>query len=151
MKNIIHFFMVFIPLLISGFIYKFDPLFYDNLNKPWFTLPKYMFSIIWIILFIIISISVVKCINKTNIIKDRDYFYTLLSNYISIYAYIIMFFNLKSPIFGFIMCIATFISAVFLFKETKRIINKSSFILIPYILWSIYAGILSGFIFFMNF
>lgn len=149
--KLLKFILFFIPFLISGFIFKYDSTFYSNLSKPSFTLPSVFFSIFWIIIFILICITIVIVSSKESIFKNKDYFYSLLSVYFSIYAFNIMFWFLKSPIFGFILSICTFITSIIFYKETKRIINKSSLLLLPFILQTIYAVILSGFIFFMNF
>ena len=151
MKNILKFVLFLIPLLSTGFIFRIDPIFYNSLNKPWFTLPNYLFSIFWIIIFILLSISTTIVSNKIKIINDKDYLYSVIAVYVCIYSYMFLFFELKSPLFGFIGSFATLISSIFLILETKRIIDKKCFFLIPLLIQSLYGTILSAFIMFMNF
>ena len=151
MKNVLKFLMFLIPLILTGFIFRVDPAFYNGLNKPFFTLPASLFSIFWIIIFILLSISSVIVSNKISIFNDKDYLYSLIAVYVCIYSYMFLFFGLKSPLFGFIGSFATLVSSIFLTIETKRLIDKNYILLIPLLLQSTYGTILSAFIMFMNF
>ena len=52
---------------------------------------------------------------------------------------------------SFVMTAITFISSIFFFIETKEINKKASYFLIPYIVFSSYAFIVSLSIYIMNF
>lgn len=146
--KILIFIICFIPFIISSFSYKFDLVYYNSLYKPFFTLPNVYFNIIWIIIFILLSISITKYYYNQK--YNRDFTYVLLSNYFSIYLYIYSFFTLKSPLISFVCSIFTLVSSYSLFKEIKKISNKSSLLVLPYNIFLIYLTILSGFVCFMN-
>lgn len=150
MKNIIKFILFLIPYLLIGIFIRVDKVYYNSLNKPIFTLPSAYFSIIWIIIFILICITAVMISNKIRLLNSNDYLYTLISSYVTVFTYMLLFFVLKSPLLGFIGSVSSLLCSIFLFKETKKILDKYYLLLIPYILQNIYGVILSIFILFMN-
>lgn len=151
MKKILRFILLLFPWLLSGIIFKVDLDYYNYLNLPGFVLPNKLISIIWIILYILITISIYKISINKNILKEKDYFYVLITNFLANSLFIYGFFYLKSPFFGFILTTITLISSIFLFIETKKLNKKASYYLIPYIVFNVYAFILSLSIYIMNF
>ena len=108
-------------------------------------------SIIWFIIYILNTISIIIVSKKTNIFKNRDYLYILLTNYLANELFMYFFFYLMSPFLGFAITTVVMLSTIFLFVETKKISKKSSYFLMPYIIYSIYTFILMSTIYFMNF
>ena len=151
MKKVLIFLSCFIPWLISGIIFKYDASYYEMLNIPSFALSPKLISITWIIIYILIAISIYKVRQEKSILKEGDYLYVLITNYLANQLFLYGFFNLKSPFFGFILTTITFISSIFLFLETKRLNKNASYFLIPYILYNTYAFILSITTYIMNF
>lgn len=151
MKKVLRFLICFLPWLISGIIFKYDPNYYDMLNIPSFALPPKIISIVWIILYVLIAISIYKVSSEKNIVKESDYFYVLITNYLANQLFLYSFFNLKSPFFGFVLTTVTLISSLFLFMETKKLNKKASYFLVPYSVFSVYAFILSLTVYIMNF
>ncbi len=151
MKKILRFIIILIPWLLEGLIFKVDLEYYNTLNLPSFTLPNKIISILWLLIYILISISIYKISNIKNIFKEKDYFYVLITNYLANQLFIYGFFYLKSPFFGFILTTITLVSSIFLFLESKKLNTKASFYLIPYIIYNVYAFILSLTIYIMNF
>ena len=121
------------------------------LNLPIFTLNNKIISIIWFIIYILITISIIFVYKKTNIFKNNDYLYILLTNYLSNQLFMYFFFKLMSPFLGFAVTTTTFLSSIFLYLETKKISLKASYFLIPYMLYGLYAFILMSTVYFMNF
>lgn len=151
MKKILRFIILLFPWLLSGIIFKVDLDYYNYLNLPGFVLPNKLISIIWIILYVLITISIYKISINKNIFKEKDYFYVLITNFLANSLFIYGFFYLKSLFFGFILTTITLISSIFLFIETKKLNKKASYYLIPYIVFNVYAFILSLSIYIMNF
>ncbi len=121
------------------------------LNLPIFTLNNKIISIIWFIIYILITISILLVIKKENILKNNDYLYILLTNYLSNQLFMYFFFKLMSPFLGFAVTTTTFLSSIFLYLETKKISLKASYFLIPYMFYGLYAFILMATTYFMNF
>ena len=150
MKAFFKFIIILLPWFLSSLI-PIDKEFYNSLTLPFFTPPEMAYGIIWSIIYIGISISIYQIL-KTYKIKDipKSYKYTLLLNYIANQSFQPLFFLLKSPFLGFVSCILTFITSLFLYKETKDLKEKSAKYLIPYILFSLFATILSLSIYLLN-
>ena len=151
LKQILLFIIILFFWLLSGLIFKYDPEFYSLLKLPEFALSGKWISIIWFIIYILNTISIVIIINKVKLLENKDYLYILLTNYFANQLFMYFFFYLMSPFLGFAITTIVMLSAIFLFIETKKISKTSSYFLIPYIIYSIYAFILMATVYFMNF
>ncbi len=150
-KNILLFLLILFVWLLGGLLFKVDYTFYNELSLPFFTINGKIISIIWFIIYILISLSILKISKFTNILKNKDYLYILLTNYISNQLFIYFFFQLKSPFLGFCITTIIFSSSIILYKETKKISKKASYLLIPYLVYNTYALILITTVYIMNF
>ncbi len=150
-KDILLFLLILLFWLLSGFIFKFNKEYYDLLTLPSFTLDGKYISIIWFIIYILISISIFIIIKKYNLFKQKDYYYILVTNYLANQLFTYVFFYLMSPFLGFIITVIVFISSIFLFIETKKLNKKSSYFLIPYLIYNTYALILMTSVYLLNF
>lgn len=150
MKACFKFIIILLPWFLSSLI-PINKTYYNSLTLPFFTPPQIAYSIIWTIIYIGISISIYQIIN-TYKIKDipKSYKYTLLLNYLANESFQPIFFLLKSNFLGFVSCISTFITSLFLYKETKDLKEKSAKHLIIYILFSLFASVLSLSIYLLN-
>lgn len=149
MKKLLKFFIILLPWFISGLIFKNNG-FYETLKLPFFAPKGYMYGIIWTTLYILIAISIY--IIKENQPKSnlKEYNKYLIFNYIANQLYTFFLFGLNNIFVSFIDSILNFITALLLYQETKRLDNHASIFLIPYVLFSLFAIILSITIYFMN-
>lgn len=150
-KDIISFIIIMFPWLISGILFPYNKEFYEALKIPSFALPGVVIGITWLVLYVLISISIYIISKKINILKNNDYLYILITNYLANQLFSFAFFYLMSPFLAFVMTAITFISSIFFFIETKEINKKASYFLIPYIIFSGYALIVSLSVYIMNF
>lgn len=151
LKDILLFIIILFFWLLSGLLFRFNKEFYDMLNLPFFALDGKIISIIWFIIYILITISIIMISKKTNILKNNDYLYILLTNYFSNQLFMYFFFYLMSPFLGFAITTIIFISSIFFYIETRKISKKASYLLIPYLIYGLYAFILMTATYFMNF
>ena len=151
LKQILLFIIILFFWLLSGLIFKYDAIFYSMLKLPGFALSGKWISIIWFLIYILNTISIVIIYNKVKILQNKDYLYILLTNYFANQLFMYFFFYLMSPFLGFAITTIVMLSTIFLFIETKKISKTSSYFLIPYIIYSIYAFILMATVYFMNF
>lgn len=149
MKNILKFIIFLIPWFISGIIFT-DADFYDSLNLPFFAIPNYLYGIIWTILYFLITISIFKIYQEYSFSRISKYNKTLIVNFIFNQLYTFILFKLNNLFLGFIDCIIIFITSLSLYDETKKLDEKASKFLLPYIFFSLFAVILSLTIYFMN-
>ena len=150
MKKILLFIGILIPWFLSSLL-PVDYNYYKTINLPSFAPPNIFYIVAWTIIYIFISISIYQILNKYKI-KDlpNSYRTTLIINYLFNQSFQLVFFILKNNFLGFISCLGTFISALYLYSETKSLNDKSSKYLIPYILLSIFASVLSLSIYLLN-
>ena len=144
----------FLICLLPWFLNNLLPLnydYYNNIHKPFFAPPRIFFPIVWTVVYILIAITIYNVVISYKF-KDipRNYKITLFINYLFNQSYTILFFGLKSNFLGFIACLGTFISALFLYEETTLINNKISKLLQPYIVLSLFATVLSLSIYLLN-
>lgn len=83
MKKIIRFVLILGMWLLGGLIFKVDIEYYNMLSLPSFVFPKFLISIVWFILYILISISIYKISENTKVLSNNDYFYVLVTNYLA--------------------------------------------------------------------
>ena len=150
MKKILKFLCFLLPWFVSGIIFRTDTVFYKGLNKPTFAPSPIVFPIVWTILYVLIAISIYLIYKDTSYKDTPDYNKTLLINYFSNQVFSFLFFTLKSPFLALIDTFIVLISSLFLYYESRELNKTSSRLLIPYIIWNIFATILIIFIFFMN-
>ena len=150
MKKIVKFLIFLLPWFLGGLLFKSDTIFYKSLNKPSFAPPSIVFPIVWTILYILIAISIYLVYKDNNYKNTPDYNKALLINYFSNQIFSFLFFTIKSPFLALIDTIIVLISSLFLYYESKELNKTSSKLLIPYIIWNIFATILIISIFFMN-
>ena len=138
-KNVVRFLIYLLPWFISSIIFRVDTSFYDSINKPFFAPPGIIFPIAWTILYILIAIGLY---NNKN--KSIEYYKSLIINYFSNQIYTFLFFVIKSPFIAFIDTLVVLISSLFLYNETK------SKWFIPYVIWNVFATILSLSVYLLN-
>ena len=149
-KKIFLFILCLAPWFITSII-PLDYKFYDSINLPFFAPPRIFYPIAWSITYLLISITIYFVV-RDHKFKDipKNYKIVLVINYLFNQSYTLAFFGLKSIFLGFVTCLGTLISSLFLYEETSLINNKISKLLIPYILLLIFATILSLSIYLLN-
>lgn len=148
MKKVCFYIILLLPWFLSSLFNKCTA-YFDMLNLPFFTIPKWSYGIAWTILYLLIAYSVY-LVYKEIKFSNKNYNTSLITNYIFNQLYLPLFFCLKSPMLGLIVSISILITSLFLYLETKNISNKASKFLIPYVIFMIYATILSLSIYFLN-
>lgn len=150
LKKIVGFILLLLPWFLS-LIFPVDYKYYDSLNLPFFAPPNWFYGVAWTTIYILITITVYSIvINYKWEDIPLSYKVTLLINYLFNQSYTLVGFGLKNNFLGFVSCLGTFISCLFLVVETKELKEKSTKFLIPYVLLSLFATILSFTIFVMN-
>ena len=146
--------LIFILCLAPWFLNNLIPVDYNYLNTiktPFFTPPKIFYPIAWTIIYLLISITIYSIVTNYKFKEiPKSYKITLLVNYIFNQSFTLVFFGLKSNFLGFISCLGTLISTLFLYEETSLLDSKKKYLLIPYIILSLFAFILSLTIFLIN-
>lgn len=150
LKKFILFIIFLIPWYLSS-LFPVDYNYYETLNLPFFAPGNAFYGIAWTIIYVFTTFSIISILNSYKF-KDipSSYKVTLLINYLFNQSYILVAFGFKNNFLGFISCLGTFLSCLFLVVETKSLKEKSTKLLIPYVLLSLFATILSFTIYVMN-
>ena len=150
MKKIIIFLCCLLPWFLNNII-PVDYEYYNKIIKPFFAPPRLFYPIAWTIVYILISITIYTIIRYSKLKNlPKNYKITLILNYIFNQSYTLLFFGLHNNFLGFISCLATFLSTLFLYEETSLLNSKISKLLYPYIILSLFATILSLSIYLLN-
>ncbi|WP_295296672.1 TspO/MBR family protein [uncultured Brachyspira sp.] len=123
---------------------------YNSLNRSPLNPPNIMFPIAWSILYVLMGISIAIIINKYIDEQDleikkkiKNYIFLFIIQFILNMFWTYIFFGLKSPLFGFIEIIILDILIIITIIKFKTISKAASYILIPYILWCLFASYLT--------
>ncbi|MEI0593287.1 TspO/MBR family protein [Brachyspira pilosicoli] len=123
---------------------------YNSLNRSPLNPPNIIFPIAWSILYLLIGISIAIIINKYIDEQDleikkniKNYIFLFIIQFILNLFWTYIFFGLKSPLFGFIEIIILDILIIITIMKFKTISKAASYILIPYILWCLFASYLT--------
>ncbi len=138
-KTFIKYMLLFI---IPNILYMPDYTFYNELNLPFFAPSRVVFNIWWI-LYILISFVMTKVTHNTSDKDKYDIQKIFVINYFFNMLFTPLFFGLKSLGLGMLTTAFTFLTAIVLFMVVYEKNKKLSLLLIPYILWTLYASILS--------
>ncbi len=112
-------------------------------NKPSITPPNYFFPIAWNILFFLIALSLYFVWIKSKK-KQKPNIATIFGiNLILNVLWSFLFFKLQQPFWAFVDLIALWISICGMVYIAHHIDKKSGWLLVPYLLWVSFAGILN--------
>ena len=132
----------------SLFIPPAIPTWYKTLNKPFFNPPNWIFSPVWISLFILMGISLFMVWRKQDLPRFKI---TLIFFFIQLILNVLWsaaFFGLRSPFFGLIDIVLLWLAILFTIQHCLRVSRMAGLLLLPYILWVSFAGVVNFFLFF---
>jgi len=112
--------------------------------KPAITPPNYVFPIVWNILFFLIALALYYSWTDKKSKKLKSKIATVFGINLSLnFLWGILFFKMQNPIISFFELIILWISIIILISTTSKINRHYSYLLIPYLLWVSFAGILN--------
>lgn len=124
---------------------------YDMLKKPFFTPPNIVFPIVWTILYILMGIAAYRIFmrNKQGSNDDGGYFFYLIQLMVN-FLWSFIFFTFRLYGISFILLIVLLILILITFVKFIKIDKIAALLLIPYLIWVSYAGVLNLFIWMLN-
>ncbi len=122
---------------------------FEGIIKPSFTPPAIVFPIAWTILYILMGIS--SYIISESSSKDKNsaliiYGIQLLLNV----SWTYFFFNLNWFFFSFILVLIILVLVIIMIRKYYKINKVAAYLQIPYVLWLIFAAILSYNVYLLN-
>ena len=118
---------------------------YVALNKPFFTLPTWIFVPVWSLLYVLMGIAAARVwvFGRHHLWgKTALYHYGVQLLFNGLWS--LVFFGLKAPKLALFVIIVLFVlieRSIHLFKLVDR---KAAYLLYPYLAWIVYAGLLNG-------
>ena len=132
-------FYLFFPLVLGSIvgILVNGSIDYNTLVKPPLSPPGIIFPIMWSILYLLMGISyyIYRKYNNDNLIYYAQLFVNLL--------WTIIFFTLKLRLLGLIWIILLLVLIIIMYKRFNKYNKLSSYLLIPYIVWVVFATYLT--------
>ena len=147
---------ILIPLIIGGisaFLTKDAMNNFKNLNQPILSPPSWLFPIAWTILYILMGLSSYFIYENKNVYLYEEREKSLLFYGVQLvfnFLWSIIFFNMKQYVFAFIWLLVLLILVILLMINAKKVSKTSFYLLIPYLLWIIFAGYLNIMIAILN-
>ena len=121
---------------------------YNDLIKPIVSPPGIVFPIAWTIIYLLIGISYTLLKEKGEVPKEtKQLYYTqLVFNYLWTFIFFVFRLRLLSVLWIIILDVLVIVMTYQFYKQNKL----SGILLIPYILWLIFATYLNISIYFLN-
>ncbi len=114
-----------------------------NKIKPAITPPNYVFPIVWNALYFLIALSLYFSWINASKQKHKTLVLVFSINLFLNTLWSFLFFTLQLPVIALFDLILIWLTIWIMVFTTYKIDKKSSFLLIPYLLWVIFAGILN--------
>lgn len=136
---------------ISGILTKNSMDYYKELKKPIFSLPSFIFPIVWTILYFLMGVALYRVLKLRNEGKNVNkalwlFFIQLFLNFL----WPIIFFKKRLIFIAFLELVLLILFILFTIIAFYKKDKKAACLLIPYILWCIFAAVLNFYIWFLN-
>lgn len=111
--------------------------------KPSITPPSFVFPIVWNVLFFLIALSLYFAWTNSKK-KEKPILISIFAiNFALNILWSIFYFGLKNPILSFVEIIILWISIWAMILITRKINKTSMWLLVPYLIWVAFAGVLN--------
>ena len=143
-----------LPLLVgavSGFLTRNSMETFAMVEKPPLSPSAWLFPVVWTILYTLMGISSYLVIESQSNPQEKQkainvYFYQLIVNFL----WPVFFFNLGWYLFAFFWLVLLFVLVFITFLRFYEISKLAGYLLIPYLLWLLFAGYLNLGIWYLN-
>lgn len=146
--------VILLPVLVgalSGFLISGNTDVYEVLMKPPFALPGGLFPVVWTVLYLLMGIALYLFLKSDASAEDKQegktlFFIQLLLNFL----WPLLFFNGGQRFLAFLLLIVLFVFVVLTTLKFYRAKPASGILLLPYLLYTAYAGYLNFAIWYLN-
>jgi tryptophan-rich sensory protein len=114
-----------------------------QMNKPQITPPGFIFPIVWNILFFLIALSLFLAWTKAKKKEKKKVTFVFGVNLVLNLLWNVLFFGLRKPGFAFADLILLLVTIILMIFVAGRIDRKAGWLLVPYLLWVTFAGVLN--------
>ena len=122
---------------------------YSSLKKSPLTPPNWTFSFVWPILYFMIFLSFYLFFTSSKKFFSYGFYYFIIQLILNL-SWTTIFFSYKKICFSFIITILLLFFIILTIREFYKINKLSAYLLIPYLIWVIFASYLNSYICFRN-
>ena len=154
LKNKIVTFILFLIITFSASLIgglatvTFKEPWYSLLNKPFFNPPDWVFGPVWTILYLFMTISIWGYWHSKN--RDMNTVYIYFIHLVFNATWSIVFFAFHKMILALLVLVLLIAFIINLIIRYRRVTMMSSYLMIPYLLWSFFALILNTSLIILN-
>ena len=156
LKFVFAMFLSFLPGILGVIVTPMSTggnIWYNSLTNSVWTPAGWVFSVAWTILYFLIGLALFFIMQKNDRTnrQDRVSAYMLFTiNIILNTMWSFVFFGAQSPEGALIVLTALIVVAIFMARAFYRISKSACYLVIPYILWLMFAFYLNGMIIYLN-
>jgi len=124
---------------------------YATLTKPAFNPPNWLFSPVWITLYVLLGVSLFLVWRQglqTEGVQIALIVFGLQLALNTLWS--ILFFGLKMPLFAFVEIVILWCLILITLLKFKKISRLAGLLLVPYLLWVSFAAALNFFLWYLN-
>jgi tryptophan-rich sensory protein len=127
------------------------PVWYAGLNKPPFNPPDWVFGPVWTALYLMMGVALYLLLRHwPEKPADKPALIAFAAQLILNAGWSVIFFGLRAPLAGFIWIIILWLAVLWTILAFRRVTKAGAILLIPYILWVSFAGLLNFFLWRLN-
>ncbi len=124
---------------------------YDQLNKPEFLPPSWLFAPVWLVLYGMMAAALYIVWSRDPNAKDFAGWVPMFFAHLLLNAgWTIFFFGFHAVFIAFIDIVLLAFSIILLILGAWTISKRSAYLLMPYLAWVLFATVLNGAIWMMN-
>ncbi|UCE42339.1 MAG: tryptophan-rich sensory protein [Candidatus Aminicenantes bacterium] len=123
---------------------------YASLEKPTFNPPNWIFSPVWIFLYLLMGMTLYILWQNLPKTEAKIALWFFAFQLVLNIFWSVIFFGLKLPMVAFIEIIILWIFILLTMIKSSRVSKASVYLLLPYILWVNFAAILNFFLWRLN-
>ena len=127
----------------------FNSIWYENLTRPFLSPPRWVFAPVWGFLYLTIFISFVLYFLKKDKNKRKGYIYFSIQIILNL-LWTPAFFGAKNILLALIIIILLDIFLILTIKNFYPVSKIASLLLIPYLIWTLFATYLNFSYFILN-
>ena len=123
---------------------------YETLNKPVLTPPNWVFGVVWSLLYVMITASIVLFV-KASWNKATVWTYILIGMHLCFnFIWTTLFFKLQLPGLALVDIVVLDVTLVVMFLTFWKVNSIAGALLIPYLVWVLFATYLNAAFYVLN-
>lgn len=134
---------------LSGLFTRNSVSVYQTINKPLLSPPSLIFPIVWTILYIMIGISAAIIYQNEKDIFSKPFIIYYIQLFLNFF-WSFIFFTMQNYLLALIWIIMLLLSIIIMIFEFYQINKFAAILLIPYLIWVLFASYLNLSIYLLN-